>query len=402
MKRIYLDYAATTPVDKKVLAAIMPYFSERFGNPSSVHGYGQEALVALDRARHAVADMLGCLSQEVIFTGSATEANNLALGGVVHQALEKGKPVHIITSSIEHESVENPLMQLAQGPNVSVTHIPVSRDGFIDLDKFQKALTGHTVLVSVIYANNEIGTTQPISRIADIIRTHNKKFQVFPLRGISRRETSFKSKVLFHTDAAQAAYYLNMKTDELGVDLMTLSGHKMYAPKGVGVLYVKKGTPLTPLIVGSGQEYGKRSGTENIPGIVGMGEACAQIQENKEIVEKIKKLRDYFIAEVLGKINIASLNGAQENRLPGNANMLFKGVRAQDLIVMLDGEGVAVSAGSACQSKALAFSHVLSAIGLSEKDARSSIRFSFGKYTTKKDIDYTVAVLVKLIKTLYK
>lgn len=390
MQRVYLDYSATTPVDKKVLTAMMPYFSKRFGNPSSVHGYGQEALVALDRARHAVADMLGCLSQEVIFTGSATEANNLALHGVARTILERKKPVHIITSAIEHESVQTPLAQLARNPNISVTYVPVSRDGFIDLDMFQNSLTEYTALVSVIYANNEIGTIQPIKEIADIIQAHNKKFQV----------SGSKFQVLFHTDAAQAAFYANMNVHELGVDLMTLSGHKMYAPKGVGVLYVKKGTPLAPLIFGSGQEYGKRSGTENIPGIVGMGEACAQIKENKEIVEKIKKLRDYFIAQVRIKIAIASLNGAEKRRLPGNANILFKNIRAQDLIVMLDSEGIAVSAGSACQSKALAFSHVLSAIGLSEKDARSSIRFSFGTYTTKKDIDRVVAVLVKLIKQL--
>lgn len=390
MKRIYCDYAATTPVDKKVLAAMIPYFSERFGNPSSVHGYGQEALQALDRARHGVADMLGCLSQEVIFTGSATEANNLALYGVVRQALEKKKPVHIITSSIEHESVANPLAQLAREPNVSVTHIPVSRDGCIDVDTFKNALTEHTVLVSIIYANNEIGTIQPIKEIADIIRTHNKKIQA----------SSFKFHALLHTDAAQAAYSENMNVRELGVDLMTLSGHKIYAPKGVGALYVKKGTPLAPLIFGSGQEYGKRSGTENITGIVGLGEACVQIKENKEIVGKIKNLRDYFIVQVWAKIPGVSLNGSQENRLPGNANVLFKGVRAQDLIVMLDSEGVAVSAGSACQSKALAFSHVLSAIGLPEKDVRSSIRFSFGKYTTKKDIDYVISVLAKLTKQL--
>lgn len=382
MKRIYCDYAATTPVDKKVLAAMMPYFSERFGNPSSVHGYGQEALQALDRARHSVADMLGCLSQEVIFTGSATEANNLALYGVVRQTLLKKKQVHIITSAIEHESVANPLAQLARESNVSITYIPVSRDGFIDLDKLKGALTEHTVLVSIMYANNEIGTIQPVKEIADIIRTNNKK-----------------SQVLLHTDAAQAVYFENMKAHELGVDLMTLSGHKMYGPKGVGALYVKKGTSLTPLIFGSGQEYGKRSGTENIPGIVGLGEACVQIKENKEIVEKIKDLRDYFIAQVRAKIPNASLNGALENRLPGNANILFKGVRAEDLIVMLDGEGVAVSAGSACQSKALAFSHVLSAIGLSEKEVRSSVRFSFGKDTIKKDIDYVISVLVKQLKS---
>lgn len=392
MRRIYLDYAATTPVDKDVLKAMMPYFSERFGNPSSVHGYGQEALQALDRARHAVADMLGCLSQEVVFTASATEANNLALCGVVRHAREKKTPVHIITSSIEHESVANPLMQLARDPNVSITHIPVSREGFVNLDKLSHALTEHTVLVSVMYANNEIGTIQPIAQIADIIRIHNKKFKV----------SGSKFQVLLHTDAAQAAYYLDMKVQALGVDLMTLSGHKMYAPKGVGVLYIKKGTPLTPLIFGSGQEYGKRSGTENIPGIVGMGEACAQIQGNKEIVKKIQDLRDYFIAEVFLTIDGASLNGAQKDRLPGNANIVFKDIRAQDLIVMLDGEGIAVSAGSACQSKALAFSHVLSAIGLSKGDAQSSIRFSFGTYTTKKDIDYVAGVLVKLINTLRK
>ncbi|MEK7493571.1 MAG: cysteine desulfurase family protein [Patescibacteria group bacterium] len=390
MKRIYCDYSATTPVDKKVLAAMMPYLSERFGNPSSVHGYGQEALQALDRARHRVADMLGCLSQEVIFTGSATEANNLALYGVVRQALEKKKPVHIITSTIEHESVANPLAQLAREEYVSVTYIPASRDGFIDVNAFQSALTEHTVLVSMMYANNEIGTLQPIREISAIVQKHNEKLKT----------KSYKLKTLLHTDAAQAAYYANMNVHELGVDLMTLSGHKMYGPKGVGALYVKRGMPLTPLIFGSGQEYGKRSGTENIPGIVGMSEACEQIKENKEIVRKIKNLRDYFITEVLKKITSASLNGAQENRLPGNANILFKGVRAEDLIVMLDGEGIAVSAGSACQSKALSFSHVLSAIGLSEKDAQSSIRFSFGKYTTKKDIDCAISVLVKLKKNI--
>lgn len=385
MKRIYLDHAATTPLDEDVSAAMMPYFSQQFGNPSSVHFYGREAQEAVDRGRHMVADALGCLSQEVIFTGSATESNNFAIQGVVRHARKSVNPIHIITSAIEHESVASPLKQMER-EGVSVTYLPVSRDGFVDPDAVESALTEHTVLVSIMYANNEIGTIQPISEIAKRIARFRKKNKELPY---------------FHTDAAQAAYFLPCRVADLGVDLMTMSGHKMYGPKGVGVLYVKKNTALTPLVFGSGQEYGKRSGTENVPGIVGIGMACAKAESGKgDMGKQIAGLRDYFIAQVLEKISGASLNGAQENRLPGNANFFFRGTRSQDLLYMLDEEGIAASAGSACQSKALSYSHVLHALGMNEKDANASIRFSLGKDTTKKDIDFTTSVLVKSIQKL--
>jgi len=388
MKRIYLDHAATTPLDGDVSAAMMPYFSEQFGNPSSVHSYGREAQQAVDRARHMVADVFGCLSQEVIFTGSATESNNFAIQGVVRNAQKRGNPVHVITSSIEHESVTSPCKQMER-EGVSVTYLPVSQDGFIDPTDVAQALTEHTVLVSVMYANNEIGTIQPISEISEIIQEHNLKTK------------SYKLKTVFHTDAAQAAYFLPCRVADLGVDLMTVSGHKAYGPKGTGVLYVKKNTELIPLIFGSGQEYGKRSGTENVPGIVGISTALAKaVADRDETGKRIIDLRDHLIARVCKEIPGASLNGSQKERLPGNANFLFRGTRSQDLLYMLDEEGVAASAGSACQSKALSYSHVLHALGLSEKDANASIRFSLGKDTTKKDIDSAVSILVKSIRKL--
>lgn len=385
MKRIYLDHAATTPLDGDVSAAMMPYFSEQFGNPSSVHAYGRDAQQAVDRARHTVADVFGCLSQEVIFTASATESNNCAIQGVVRHARVSGNPIHIVTSAIEHESVVSPLKQMER-EGVSVTYLPVSRDGFVDPNDVAHALTEHTVLVSIMYANNEIGTIQPIQKIAKIITDFRKKNKELPY---------------FHTDAAQAAYFLPCRVADLGVDCMTVSGHKAYGPKGTGVLYIKKNTALTPLLFGSGQEYGKRSGTENVPGIVGISMALAKAAADRnETGKRISDLRDHFIARVCKEISGTTLNGAQKDRLPGNANFLFKGMRSQDLLYMLDEEGIAASAGSACQSKALSYSHVLHALGFSEKDANASIRFSLGKDTTKKDIDYTVSVLTRSIQKL--
>lgn len=386
MKRIYLDHAATTPLDKDVHAAMEPYFTEQFGNPSSVHSYGREAQEAVDRARHAVANTFGCLSQEVVFTGSATEANNLAIQGIVRHARANGGPVHVITSAIEHESVTSPLKALERD-GVSVSYVSVSRDGFVDPDAVVRALTEHTVLVSIMYANNEIGTIQPIAEIGALINEFRKKHKT--------------ATPYFHTDAAQAVYFLPCRVDELGVDCMTVSGHKAYGPKGIGALYAKKNTALTPLLFGSGQEYGKRSGTENVPGIVGLGAALAKAEKEKgDIGKHMTDLRDYFIAEVLKRVSGARLNGSQERRLPGNANFFFPGTRSQDLLYMLDEEGVAASAGSACQSKALSYSHVLHALGFSEKDANASIRFSLGKDTTKKDIDFTVSSVKQSIQKL--
>mgnify|MGYP001561727442 CR=1 FL=1 len=389
MRRIYLDYASTTPVDSDVLAAMLSYFSEKFGNPGSLHSFGQEAQIAIDNARSKVADFLGCLTQEIIFTGSATEANNLAIIGAVRAAKKAGvKNPHVITSAIEHKSVLEPIRKLEKDGEIELTILNVSKNSLIDLEQLKKSLKENTVLVSIIYANNEIGTVQPISEISKII----KNFRNWKLG---------TALPLLHTDAAQAANYLNMKAADLGVDLLTLSSQKIYGPKGTGVLYVKKGVLIEPQILGGEQEYGKRAGTENVPNIVGMGAAIVKINEYKNKNGQILELRNFFIDNVLAKIKTASLNGNIESCLPNVANILFKGINSADLLMMLDMEGIAVSAGSACQARGISGpSYVLRAMGLSEQDAKSSIRFSFGRQTTKEDIDYALEILVKLVNKL--
>lgn len=386
---VYLDYASTTPVDPEVLAAMLPYFSEKFGNPGSLHSFGQEAQIAVDSARSSIADFLSCLTQEIIFTGSATEANNLAIFGAVKAAKKAGiKNPHVITSAIEHKSVLEPIRKLEKDGEIELTILNVSRNGLIDLEQLEKSLKDNTVLVSIIYTNNEIGTIQPISEVSGIVRGYNEKLKT----------KSYKLKAVLHTDAAQAANYLNMKVADLGVDLLTLSSQKIYGPKGAGVLYVKKGVLIEPQILGGEQEYGKRAGTENVPNIVGMGAAIAKINEYKSKNSQILELRNYFIDNVLAKIKTASLNGNRESCLPNIANILFKGVNSADLLMMLDMEGIAVSAGSACQARGISEpSYVLRAIGLSEQDAKSSIRFSFGRQTTKEDIDYAIKALINLV-----
>ena len=405
MNRIYLDYASTAPVDPDVLQEMLPYFSEKFGNPSSLHSFGQEAQAAVDVARSAAADFLGCLTQEIIFTSSATEANNIVILNAVKIARSKGiKNPHIITSAIEHKSVLESIRKLEKDGEITVTYLPVSKEGIIDVEALKNALGDNTALVSIMYANNEIGTIQPIIEISNIIRNF-------------RENSKFGAALpLMHTDAAQAALYADMKVKEIGVDALTLSGHKIYGPKGVGVLYAKKEISLAPIMHGGEQEYGKRPGTENVPAIVGIGKALSKISEWGKQSADMQSLRDYFIGRVLEEIKFTALNGGnprtqraeqspydgKENRLPNNANILFKGISSADLLIMLDMEGIAVSAGSACSAKSASPepSHVLRAIGLSEKDAKSSIRFSFGRQTTKEDIDRALEVLVKLVKRL--
>lgn len=388
MKRIYLDYAATTPLDETVLKAMLPYFSEKYGNPSSVHAFGQEAQGAVDAARAKVSAALSCLLQEVIFTGSATEANNMAVFGAMRAATRTGRKAHILTSAIEHKSMREPIAAVAKELGADVTYLPVGKDGVVRVEGVAKALRDDTALVSIMYANNEVGSIQPLAEISEIIKTHKK---------LQASRSMFQA--LFHTDAAQAANYFSLSVAELGVDMMTLSGHKIYGPKGIGALYLKKGTPLTPLIFGSGQEYGKRSGTENVSHIVGFAVALERAGEEKEKESRrVAELRDYFVAQVLARIPNTSMNGGVKRRLPNNANVLFLGRSAPELILALDLAGVAVSAGSACQSKAISESHVLLALGLSKKDANSSIRFSLGRYTTKDDIDTALAALVKLVR----
>ena len=388
---VYLDYASTTPVDPEVLQEMLPYFSEKFGNPSSLHSFGQEAQAAVDVARSAAADFLGCLTQEIIFTGSATEANNIVILNAVKIARSKGiKNPHIIASAIEHKSVLEPIRKLEKDGEITVTYLPVSKEGIIDVEALKNALGDNTALVSIMYANNEIGIIQPIIEVSNIIRNF-------------RENSKFGAALpLMHTDAAQAALYADMKVKEIGVDALTLSGHKIYGPKGVGVLYAKKEISLAPIIHGGEQEYGKRPGTENVPAIAGIGKALTKISEWGKQSADMQSLRDYFIGRVLEEIKFTALNGGKENRLPNNANILFKGISSADLLIMLDMEGIAVSAGSACSAKSASPepSHVLQAIGLSEKDAKSSIRFSFGRQTTKEEIGYTIDVLIKLVKRL--
>lgn len=384
MNRIYLDYAASTPVDSKVLASMTPYFTEKFGNPSSIHNFGQQAQSAVDTARQHIADFLHCKSQEIVFSGSATEANNFAIQGVIKHVFASGKEkVHIIASSIEHESVLTLLKDLIKDERINVTLLPVNKEGVIDFSSLQKSLTEDTVIVSVMYVNNETGVMQPIQEIANCIKDFKK----------NKKDNSIYP--YFHTDAVQAALFCPMDVSVLGVDMLTLSGHKIYAPKGIGMLYVKKGTMIEPLIHGSGQEYGKRSGTENVPGIVGMG--CATTLINDISSGEIIQLKKRLIKKIIDTIPNSSLNGNRENTVPHIANILFKGTASPDLIIRLDGEGIAVSAGAACQSKAISSSHVLEAMGLSKKDASSSLRFSLGKYTTEKDIDNTISAILKLL-----
>jgi cysteine desulfurase len=409
--KIYLDYAATTPIDPGVLRTMKPYLEEKYGNPSSIHQFGQETAQVIEIGREKVAKFLNCKPIEIIFTGSASESDNLAIRGLIKALRQKkktGERVHIITSSIEHKAVletckdlEKPAASSAQaggpatiapkahlGGDIEITYLPVNRDGLINLDDLEAEINPETDLVSIVYANNEMGAVQPIKKIGQLIAKINKNKE---------------HKIYFHTDAVQAANWLGCDVEELGVDLLTLSGHKIYGPKGVGVLYVKKGTPISPLITGGDQEWGLRAGTENVAGIVGMGEAVSKIQISKTKFQKMDKMRERLVRGAL-KIEGSKLNGPikKENRLPNIANFSFKGVEGEGLVISLDQEGIAASTGSACTSRELKPSHVLIAMGLSELEAHSSLRISLGKYTIAEEIDYFLKVLPKIIERLRK
>lgn len=379
MSKIYLDYAATTPLDPKVLRAMLPYLKKDFGNPSSIYNFGQQALGAINEARQIVADFLGCSAAEIVFTGSATEADNLAIFGVV-KAVKISKP-HIITSQIEHHAVLEPCQGLAK-EGVEVTYLPVDKEGLVRVADVKKAIKQNTVLVSIMYANNEIGTIQPIAEISKVL----------------------KGGILFHTDAVQAANYLECNVQKLGVDLLTLSGHKIYGPKGVGALFIKKGTKIAPLIYGGGHENGLRSGTENVAGIVGLAQAIKEIQDPKIKLQniRIKHLRDKIIKNVLKIIPDAKLNGSDSQRLPNNINFSFEGAEGEAMVIALDQKGIAVSTGSACSSKTLEPSHVLLALGLSDISAHTSLRITLGRQTTEKEVEKLLKVLPQVIAKLRK
>jgi cysteine desulfurase len=382
MPKIYLDYSASTPVDPKVLRAMLPYFKKDCGNPSSIHGFGQKALLAVDQARENAAKFLDCDSNEIIFTGSATEANNLALFGLIKAG------DHVITSQIEHPAILEPCRVLEKR-GVEITYLPVDSEGLLRVFDVEKAIKFNTVLISVIYANNEIGTIQPIAEIGELLKTKNQKL---------------KNKIYFHTDAVQAANYLDCHVKKLGVDLLTLSGHKIYGPKGVGALYLKKEIKLRPLLYGGGQEQGMRSGTENVVGIVGLGRALEEIQNPKSKIQniKIRQLRDKLIKVILKSILDCRLNGSAVKRLPNNVNISFKGLEGEAMVIALDQKGIAVSTGSACSVRDLQPSHVLLALGLSEQGAHGSLRITLGKYTTQQEIEKFLRVLPSIVERLRK
>lgn len=384
MKQIYLDTAAATPLDGGVRQAMVKYFSTDFGNPSSLHRPGVTAKLAVEEAREKAAMSLAAHPDEIIFTGGGTEANNLAILGLTGQA-QRG---HIITSVIEHASVLEPCRALER-EGWLVTYLPVEPDGLINPKFLVKALRPDTVLVSVAYANNEIGVIQPIREIAKVIR-HFKKLQADKLQ--------VNSYPFFHTDACQTPRFLDLDVRRLGVDLMTINSGKIYGPKGVGCLYVRRGLRLAPLQVGGGQERGLRSGTENVAGIVGFAaalELCGKLREKESV--KLTKLRDYFIDRLL-KFGDVTLNGSLIARLPNNVNVSFVGADSEYLVLNLDALGVAASSGSACSVHTEDSSYVIKALGDSKEQARGAVRFTLGRDTTKEDLNYVLKILPGILE----
>jgi cysteine desulfurase len=377
MKRIYLDHAATTPTAPEVVEAMMPYFHDRFGNPSSLHSFGREGKVAVETARRKVAALLGAGPQEVVFTSGGTESNNMALRGVARALRDRGN--HIVTSSVEHHAVLEPCRDLVE-EGYEITWLPVDCDGLVDPAEGGRAVTHRTVLVSIMHANNEIGTIQPIAEIGRLV--HDKG-------------------VYLHTDAVQTFGHIPFNVDEIGVDLLTLSAHKFYGPKGVGALYIRGGTRIAPLLKGGGQEGGRRASTENVPGIVGLGKAVDLAREKLtgEVAE-LSRLRDRLIEGIRQRVDGIRINGHPGQRLPGNVCVSFDGIEAEPLLLTLDLMGIACSGGSACSSTAVEASHVLSAIGLEPGMARGTLRFSLGRGTTEEDIDRVLDVLPPIVKRL--
>jgi cysteine desulfurase len=382
-RRIYLDHSATTPVDPRVADAMARSLTENFGNPSSVHGFGQQARAAVDRARREVAALISAKPNEIIFTSGGTEGNNLAIRGICEAPAAPG--CHLITSAIEHPSVRGVCSALEQR-GWEVTRLPVYENGIVRVDDVRDALRPNTVLVSVMLANNEIGTIQPVREIGALVR--------------ERRANGYKH-LYFHTDAVQAAGRLALNVEELGCDLLTLSAHKLYAPKGVGALYVRRGVRLVGQNIGGHQERERRAGTENVPGIVAFGEAARLARaELHERIAHDARLRDRFESKVANAIPELVFNGDRANRLPHLSNISFRYIEGEGLLINLDLQGVAVSTGSACSSGTLEPSPVIRALGVDDEIARGSIRFSFGKDNTDFEADYVVQVLAQAVERL--
>ncbi|ADL42179.1 cysteine desulfurase NifS [Caldicellulosiruptor obsidiansis OB47] len=376
-KIIYFDHAATTPLKKEVLDEMMPYLTEQYGNPSTIYKLGREAKKAVELARERVAKALNADIQEIYFTSGGTESDNWALKGVAFANKDKGK--HIITTTIEHHAVLHPLKYL-EGLGFEVTYVPVEPNGIVDPQKIKEAIRNDTILISVMLANNEIGTIQPVKEIAKIAK---------------------EKGIIIHTDAVQAVGQIPVDVKDLGVDLLSLSAHKFYGPKGVGALYIRKGTKIHPFSHGGAQERNRRAGTENVAGIVGLGKAIELATQNlSEYAAKLQKLRDKLIDGVLSKIDYVRLNGDRNQRLPNNANFSFEFIEGESLLLMLDMKGIAASSGSACTSGSLDPSHVLLAIGLEHEVAHGSLRITLGEDNTEEDIDYLLEVLPEIVSRL--
>ncbi|HAI74254.1 MAG TPA: cysteine desulfurase NifS [Candidatus Moranbacteria bacterium] len=391
-KKIYLDYAATTPTDREVLKTMLPYFNIEFGNASSLHSFGRNAMDAVAEARKKIARFFDAKEDEIIFTSGATESNNLAIKGIL-RAYQKntkniGKIPHIITTAFEHSCILKTCQKLEEEGSAEITYLPVYSNGIVKIKDAQNAIKENTLLISAMYANNEIGTVQPIAKIGKLLKNVNKNRQ---------------QKIFFHTDATQAIAYFDCDVKKLGVDLLSMSAHKIYGPKGVGILYVKKGTKITRIQDGGDQEFSLRAGTLNTAGIVGLGKAIEILQKTKgRDAKKVNDLRDYLIKKILKEIPAARLNGSRIKRLPNNANFSFSNVEGESLLLYLDAEGIACSTGSACSSGSLDPSHVLLAIGLKPEQAHGSLRVSLGKYTVKKEVAIFITKLKKILQKLRK
>ena len=381
--RIYLDHAGTTPMDPQVLRAMLPYFTDLYGNPSSIHTVGQEALHALDDARERVARVLHSRTGEIVFTGSGTEADNAAIHGAATALLETGN--HIVTSSVEHHAVLH-TCQYMETLGYEVTYLPVDESGMVLPEAVYDAITDRTTLVTIMYGNNEIGTINPVPEISAAVK---------------QRAGELERTIVMHIDGVQAAGFLNLSVRELGVDMLSLSGHKFHGPKGTGLLFVRRGTPFLPLILGGGQERERRSGTENIPGIVGLSVALeladARREENSV---HCTALRDRIIQGISENIDGAHLNGHPTQRLPNNVNFSFEGVEGEPVLLGLDMAGIAASSGSACSSGSLEPSHVLLALGQTAELARGSLRLTLGKDNTEEEVDRLLTVLGELVQQL--
>lgn len=374
---IYMDHSATSPVDPEVFEAMKPYFVDSFGNASTLYSLGREGKQAMEAARIEVASLINAEPKEIIFTSGGTESDNLAIKGTAYKLKNKGN--HIITTNIEHPAVDETCKYLEKN-GFKVTYLPVAEDGIIKIDDLKAAITDETILITVMHANNEIGTIQPIEEIGKI---------------------ASEKKIYFHTDAVQTVGKIPVDVKKMNVDMLSLSSHKLYGPKGIGALYIKKGVRIEPLLHGGGHERGLRPGTENVAGIVGLGKACSIAKVSQETdAQKLTNLRNKLIDGVLNSIEDSYLNGDRTKRLPNNANFRFTGIEGESLILHLDAKGIAASTGSACSSTKLEPSHVLTAIGLKEVEAHGSLRISLGHENTEEDIEYAIKAIKEVVEQL--